>query len=39
MRVSGWSGSGEALFFVGDRVFTVSSPGERDEGAPRESFL
>lgn len=38
MRVSGWSGSSEALFLVGDCVFTVLSPGGRAEGALWESF-
>ena len=34
MKVSGWSGSGEALFLVGGGFFTVSSQGGRAEGAP-----
>ena len=33
IRVSGWSGSGEALFLVGAGVFTASSHGGRAEEA------
>jgi len=39
MRVSEWSGSGKALFLVGDGVFIVSSHVGRAEGALWESFF
>ena len=39
MRVSGWSGSGEALFLVGDCVFIVSSHVGRTERALWESVF